>query len=344
MAIRSQHRPPPSRSRSGRAAVVLAALGGALVSAVVVAAFFVGRESASAGVAAAPVRPEGAEVAGLADGNAAPVRAGARSAVAGAPDPASTRPAERAAPRGAEVNLPRDGLGANAAELEARVNERAELVRKLMRGADERERLATAMEVLAADDMPGLKSRALDVLFELDPAAAEAHLLALLESEEPGADVRNAATIRTASRYPEALSMQTLETIFEAGGDEVRLASADVAARRGDPTLLERLDADLDRRLASESATDRESALLLLARRGPDVDTNRVVPHLTDDDEQVRLAALDALSRARNDDALRDVVRELQEDPSARVAERAGRLLSTLERRRSLRELAEERR
>jgi HEAT repeat protein len=210
---------------------------------------------------------------------------------------------------------------------------RHETMQLLQRDQPPAIRLAAAHEILDAEWGTSLKSRALEILVELEPwsVAGELQSLAASDPGDPQQATLVMAALRSFGKREDVLSGQDLTSLFESGSNEVQLAAATALLSRGDESLSFRMQDQLQVDLKHAEASQRVSALNALGQLQGSSTLVLVTPLLSDPDEQVRLAALRAVGQSEDPAAL-EHLRILTLDTSEPVKRMATRLLEKGER------------
>ena len=122
----------------------------------------------------------------------------------------------------------------------------------------------------------------------------------------------------------------TLQSVYNTQSDpELRRVIAQVLSQRGNHALLDSQITDLQSKLKSQEASDRQSALIQLARLRSARAADVVAPYLHDPDITVRLEALTALRDTGNQQHL-GLVEGMVNDPNPSISMLAADGVATL--------------
>jgi len=201
----------------------------------------------------------------------------------------------------------------------------------LRRGNEPAVRLDAARQILALGPDAPLLGMALDVLAELEPQSLvpELQRLASMAASDPGSGTGLAAGIRTLSHREGAISDGELTALYDTGAASVQVAAAASLALRGDETLVDQLVSERSADLAHGSASVRAAAVSDLAATSVSATLPTVLPLLSDESAEVRLAVLNAV-RFSDDLSMVDRVRPLLDDPDEHVATAARRMVQRM--------------
>lgn len=225
-------------------------------------------------------------------------------------------------------------------EIDEKMEERLERVRKLRRSENPEERLALAREILAENSNGPLLLHALQTMAELDPEAAAEEVRKRLEDKDGAPESAMMATVITMVGSNEtALSNTDLAEFFEAGDESVQLAAARAMQGRGDSSLSDRFREERTAELQAEDPNVRANAVRHLASTRQEGTLPLLVNMLSDTSESVRIQALRAVTQtSRADEETLSAIRPLMQDSSERVRRSAERMVQSIERRMQIRQ------